>query len=357
MGAVLRFFSSLFFFDYARFIWASRSTLAGIIALLLSSFFSNAALWLTSSAVICLQLYFYGERFSTKSKIFIWSCVVVFGSATLAMFTDALWVLWVATIGFMSLAYYFGYPGPDRAAFWLWSAILVVINLFFPIHGLQWTERITFLFIGTLIAYAVLLVKIPVRKQDKITTQLSEFVSIFQHFTTRVFQKLIFEEEPLQYKQDHDHVVDALTHLQHLSKILPLTYNLGSPTIKQLLTAYFSAYQQIFFYLVTIEQLPKVSFSTEMKLCLEHLHTIIQSLSNGFFETVDKEKTMTSMHYLFSKIKDEAKKNEITAFQWMRISTLNALLKELIHEFEVLATFLDGAIARNGLNILQRMDI
>ena len=330
--------------------------LAGIIALMLSCVFPNTALWLTCSAVMTLQLYSNGERYATKSKILTWSLYVAFAGATFAVFSGSMWVLWLMTISLISLTFYFGYQGSDRASVGLWCAVLIVINIFFPIHEAEWRERITLLVIGALIAYGVLFIKIPMRKKDSITSQLHDFLIIFQQYKTSVFHKLLFEEASAQTSPYHDKTRDALTHFHNLSETLPLTYNVNTPSVALLLTEYYIAYRQVFYWLVAIERLPKIHLPTEIKLCLEHFHTTIQSLSSEFNEVSDQKNTMASMYYWLRKMEDMPIKIEMTALQHIRISELYYLLKKLTNDLEKLITFLDSPTAKQGIVYLQRSD-
>jgi len=329
--------------------------LAAIIGLLFSYFFPNIGPWLILSAVMTLQLYICGECSLSKSIIFLLSIGVALAGATLAMFSATLWILWAMVISIISLTFYVGYQGSDRASMGLWSAILLLINIFFPIYGEEWVERFSLLLIGVLIAYFMLFIKAPKRRKDKVIPRIDDFLSVFQSYIDNVFNALLFERHYDQNNQQHDKVKEAITQLQNLTGTLHLTYNINSPAVKNLLVVSANSYNSIFHWLVAIERLQKINLSLDLKLCIENLHTTLQSFFHSFFEeTSDHQKTSNTSNYWLRKMLDISEEAHVTASYFMNLSELFYLLQELIHELETLAVFLDSRSAKEGIAYLQK---
>ncbi len=276
----MNFFLPLIRFDYTRFVWAIRSALAAIICLLFTYFFPNTGLWLISSAVMTLQLYAYGGRFCAKSTIFVASILIALAGAIIAVYSGALWILWGTIVGLICIAFYFSYQGTDRALAGIWCAVLLMINAFFPITWHQWSERITPLLIGVIVAYLMLLVKIPRRKKDKIISQLQSVLIRFQSYMEHVFHHLLFESKASENKnrERHDEAQEALSQLRCLSDRLGCTYNINHHTTKLMLENFYVSYTHIFYWLVALDRSKTPALSSEIKLSLEDLHTSFQSL-------------------------------------------------------------------------------
>lgn len=344
----MRFLSSLLVFNYVRFVWAVRSFLASVIILLISYFFVDSALWLLCSAMMALQMYMQGERFAKKFNLFILTCWVAFIGATLAMFSHHTWVLWITTMLLISLTFYFSHQGVDRASVGLWSAIIIIINIFFPISSAQWFERIFFLLLGMFIAYGALLIKVPMRKKDQIASQLQHFLRVFRKYTSHAFHNVLFESSSLSSDLPQQ-AEDALTQLHRLIEILPMTYNAHSPEFKQLLIRYYESYRRLFFWLAAFEYTPRLS--KEIKLSLEHLQITLQFLLNIDFDLQKLVATIDSMHYqmnkmdrYFSEIGLDTQQNKIFY-----------LLKKIVNELEALAFFLNTAPAQKALVYLKQV--
>ena len=343
----MNFLLPLVRFDYTRFVWAIRSALAAIICLLFTYFFPNVGLWLISSAVMTLQLYAYGGRFCAKSFIFVGSIFIALAGATIAVFSGALWVLWGTIVSLIFIAFYFSYRGTDRALVGIWSAVLLMINAFFPITWHQWSERITPLLIGVIVAYGMLLVKIPRRKKDKIISQLQSVLIRFQTYMEDVFHHLLFANKVSENKnrEKHDEAREALSQLRCLSDRLGCTYNINHGTIQLMLENFYTSYTHIFYWLVALDRSKTPVLSSEIKLTLEDLHTSFQSLQQSFLEISDQHKTIESARYLLNKIRNTTS---------IETSAIIYVLSKLADELERLALFLESKTVEDSIVYLQQ---
>ncbi|MES2203601.1 MAG: hypothetical protein V4496_00110 [Pseudomonadota bacterium] len=292
-----------------------------------------------------LQLYAYGGRFCARSTIFIGSIIIAILGATIAVFSGTLWALWSVIVSLIGVAFYFSYLGTDRALVGIWSAVLIMTNAFFPITWSQWTVRITPLLIGVLVAYVMLLVKIPRRNKDKIIPQLQSILISFQSYMEYVFHHILFENRASKNRDRYDEAREALSQLRCLSDRLGCTYSINHSATKKMLENFYDSYAQIFYWLLTLEHTKKHVFLTETKLTLEELHISFQSLQKSFLEISDQNKTLKSVHYLLNKIKNVAH---------IETAPLIYALSKLADELECFALFLTSSAVKESIIYLQQ---
>lgn len=350
--------SHLFSFDYARFVWAFRSVLATLICMIFANYFPNTGLWLISSAVFALQLYAYGSRICAKNKIFIGSLLLALASATFAVFSGSIFVLWSMVVALVCVSFYFSYQGIDRAMLGVWSIALIIINVFFPIDWSQWSGRACPLLIGAAVAYFLLFIKIPRRKKDKIIVQLQDIALPFQAYMDHVFHHLLFDDLPTNHRYSYDEVCAALSRLRDLSQTVQCTYNVKYPEIKVLLENFYSSYVNIFYWLVALERFQVIFLPADRKFDLEHLRTSFQSVSYSMQQLLlvskpDKNNALKSIHYLLNKIKDAENLNQLTEQQRISIAGLSYIFKKLAEEKENFILFLESTAAQNSIRYLQ----
>ena len=171
----------LFFYDYCRLTWATRTTLAAIFGLVLSEYFPQYGLWIISSSFIMVQLFSFSPPSFSNVKMLAYGIGLALIASAVSY--TATWFLlsWVCISLSIAISFYFFYRGVTAAMISMWSMVMVVLNICLPQSELLITQRCLADIGGVLIAYFTTWLSLPRPSKENPAVQIKALIKVLQH--------------------------------------------------------------------------------------------------------------------------------------------------------------------------------
>ena len=186
---VLSIKKKLFFYDYSRLSWATRTLLTAIVSLCISYYAPQEGFWLISSSFIMVQLFSFAPPSFSKTTMLIYGIALASLSTLVSYFAHWPLFSWISISVAIFTAFFFFHKGITVAMISMWSMVMVVLNICLPQDHVFIMPHLLTNFSGILIAYGATFIVLPKRKKDKPSAHMKSLTKLLQHDADSIFQK------------------------------------------------------------------------------------------------------------------------------------------------------------------------